>query len=129
MLAVSYLNGPDAQSDCLCLFLHGIGGNRSNWNTQLAAIAPYCTVAALDLRGYGDSTPGETQSTIDDYCNDIRRVATAFNATKLILCGLSYGAWIATSFAMRHPDQLAALVLSGGCTGMSEASEEERADS
>lgn len=43
-----------------------------------------------------------------------------FGAEKLVLCGLSYGSWIATSFAMRHPDKLVGLVLSGGCTGMSE---------
>jgi len=47
-------------------------------------------------------------------------------ARKLILCGLSYGAWIATSFAMRHADRLVALIVSGGCTGMSEAGAEER---
>ena len=46
--------------------------------------------------------------------------------TALVLVGLSYGSWIATSFAMRHPEMLAGLVLSGGCTGMSEASPEER---
>jgi pimeloyl-ACP methyl ester carboxylesterase len=40
--------------------------------------------------------------------------------------GLSYGSWIATSFAMRHPEMLDALVLSGGCTGMSEAGPDER---
>ena len=125
-LTVSASSGPDADNNTLCLFLHGIGGNRRNWNAQLTAVAPYCNVAALDLRGYGDSAAGEAQSTIDNYCDDIQRVATSFNATKLILCGLSYGAWIATSFATRYPDHLSALVLAGGCTGMSEAKEAER---
>ena len=64
---------------------------------------------------------GFRQSTIDDYCEDILRVMAAFNADKIILCGLSYGSWIVTSFAMRRPDKLAGLVLSGGCAGMSEA--------
>lgn len=116
--------GPD--SETLCLFLHGIGGNRSNWDAQLAAMACHMRVAALDLRGYGDSTLGAGQSTIDDCCADILHVMAHLGAKKLILCGLSYGAWIATSFAMRHPDKLVALVLSGGCTGMSEAGADER---
>ena len=110
----------------LILFLHGIGGARSNWAAQLQAAGNLAQAAALDLRGYGDSTLGFRQSTIDDYCEDILRVMAAFNADKIILCGLSYGSWIATSFAMRHPDKLAGLVLSGGCTGMSEAGPEER---
>ena len=122
-LAVS-VAGED--TDTLCLFLHGIGGNRTNWDRQLAAVAPVCRAAALDLRGYGGSTLGPEPSSIDGYCADILRVLEGFGARRLILCGLSYGAWIATSFAMRHPDRLAALVLSGGCTGMSEASHDER---
>jgi pimeloyl-ACP methyl ester carboxylesterase len=110
----------------LCLFLHGIGGGRSNWARQLGVIGHQTPAAALDLRGYGDSTLGPRQSDVDDYCADILRVADVLGAQKLILCGLSYGSWIATSFAMRHPDRLAGLVLSGGCTGMSEAGPAER---
>jgi len=110
----------------LILFLHGIGGARGNWDAQLQAVGNYAQAAALDLRGYGDSTLGFRQSNVDDYCEDILRVMAEFGAEKLVLCGLSYGSWIATSFAMRHPDKLVGLVLSGGCTGMSEAGPEER---
>lgn len=117
---------PDLGDDRLCLFLHGIGGGRSNWADQLRVVGGVMRAAALDLRGYGDSRLGPLQSTVDDYCADILRVAEKLGAKRLVLTGLSYGAWIATSFAMRHPDMLEALVLSGGCTGMSEAGPEER---
>lgn len=110
----------------LVIFLHGIGGGRVNWHRQLQALAPFARAVALDLRGYGGSTLGFGPSTVDGYCDDILRVAAAFGADRFVLVGLSYGAWIATSFAMRHPDRLAGLVLSGGCTGMSEAGPEER---
>ena len=110
----------------LVLFLHGIGGARTNWAAQLPAAGAVTGAAAMDLRGYGDGSLGAEQTTIDDYCADILRVREALGADRLILCGLSYGSWIATSFAMRHPDLLAGLVLSGGCTGMSEAGPEER---
>ena len=113
-------------SDTLCLFLHGIGGGRSNWLSQLQAVGSIMHAAALDLRGYGDSTLGPRQSTVDDYCADILRVVERLGAKRLVLVGLSYGSWIATSFAMRHPEMLAGLVLSGGCTGMSEAGPDER---
>ncbi|MFN4202359.1 MAG: alpha/beta fold hydrolase [Tabrizicola sp.] len=82
--------------------------------------------AALDLRGYGDSSLGPRQSTVDDYCADILRVADRLGARRPVLVGLSYRSWIDTSFAMRHPDMLDALVLSGGWTGMSEAGPDER---
>jgi pimeloyl-ACP methyl ester carboxylesterase len=112
--------------ETLCLFLHGIGGGRSNWLPQLQAVGSTMRAAALDLRGYGDSSLGPRQSMVDDYCADILRVAEKLGAKRLVLVGLSYGSWIATSFAMRHPEMLAGLVLSGGCTGMSEAGPDER---
>ncbi|MFN4192865.1 MAG: alpha/beta fold hydrolase [Tabrizicola sp.] len=117
--------------DRLCLFLHGIGGGRTNWADQLVALGGLVRAAALDLRGYGDSSLGPRQSMVDDYCADILRVADQLGARRLgarrlVLVGLSYGSWIATSFAMRHPDMLDALILSGGCTGMSEAGPDER---
>ncbi|MFZ1468726.1 MAG: alpha/beta fold hydrolase [Paracoccaceae bacterium] len=117
---------PDLGDDRLCLFLHGIGGARANWQAQLETMGSTIRCASLDLRGYGDSTLGSVQSTVDDYCADILRVAEVLGARRLVLVGLSYGSWIATSFAMRHPEMLDGLVLSGGCTGMSEAGPDER---
>ena len=110
----------------LCLFLHGIGGARWNWLPQLAVAGTVMRAAALDLRGYGGSALGPSPSTVDGYCDDILRLADALDADRLVLVGLSYGSWLATSFAMRHPRRLMGLVLSGGCTGMSEARAEER---
>lgn len=115
-----------ARAGPLCIFLHGIGGARGNWLPQLAAAGSVMRSAALDLRGYGGSALGQRQSTVDDYCDDILRVKEKLGADRLVLVGLSYGSWIATSFAMRHPDLLTGLVLSGGCTGMSEAGPRER---
>lgn len=110
----------------LCVFLHGIGGNRSNWDAQLAALGHMGPMVSLDLRGYGDSQLGETQTQVTDYFDDILRVMRYFGARKVILCGLSYGAWIGASFALRYPEHVAGLVLCGGCTGMSEAGPAER---
>ena len=121
-------NSPDANAadDTLVLFLHGIGGNASNWAGQLKVLGAHYRVAALNLRGYGGSSLGFEPTKIEDYCDDILRVMEAHGATRLVLAGLSLGSWIATSFAMRHCDVLAGLVLSGGCTGMSEADPRER---
>ena len=110
----------------LCLFLHGIGGNRNNWDHQLEALGNRTPMVSMDIRGYGESTLGATQSTIDDYANDIFKVMSHFNAKKLVLCGLSYGSWIAASIALKHPEKISGLILCGGCTGMSEAAPAKR---
>ena len=116
----------DEGSDTLVLFLHGIGGNATNWDEQVKVLGFQYRVAALNLRGYGGSSLGHAPTQIEDYCEDILQVVTSLEAERLVLVGLSYGSWIATSFAMRHSDKLAGLVLSGGCTGMSEADPRER---
>lgn len=118
---IAFSVAQNRKSDTAVLFLHGIGGRRQNWQDQLAAVAPFATAAAMDLRGYGDSALGAEPSTIEAYCADISALAEALKPKNLILCGLSYGAWIATSYAIRHPERLSALILAGGCTGMSEA--------
>lgn len=125
---LSALHTVPAQADdpVLVLFLHGIGGQASNWTDQLKALGDNYVAAALDLRGYGNSTLGFGPSQIEDYCSDILNVMHAFASRRVVLVGLSYGSWIATSFAMRNPEKLAGLVLLGGCTGMSEADEKER---
>lgn len=123
---LSWLRG-DARGDTLVVFLHGIGGNARNWAAQLAAFGGRYPVAALDLRGYGDSALGPRQTALEDHYDDILRVMRAEGARRVVLAGLSMGAWIATGFALRHPSMLAGLVIAGGCTGMSEAAPAERA--
>jgi pimeloyl-ACP methyl ester carboxylesterase len=117
---------PPVSGKTLAIFLHGIGGDRHNWQSAQMRTGHLIQSVAMNLRGYGGSALGPSQTGVDDYCDDILRVKAFFGADKLVLVGLSYGSWIATSFAMRHPDILAGLVLSGGCTGMSEAGAEER---
>ena len=113
-------------TETICIFLHGIGGNRDNWDSQLEALGNQIPMVSLDIRGYGDSKLGSAQSTIDDYANDILKIMSHFGAKKLVLCGLSYGSWIAVSIALKYPEKIAGLILCGGCTGMSEAAPKER---
>lgn len=126
---LSYLTSGAAPTTgaTLVLCLHGIGGQAANWSEQIQAFGTDYTIAAMDFRGYGGSTLGVLPTQVDDHCDDILALADRFGAEKLVLVGLSMGAWIATSFAMRHGDRLAGLVLVGGCTGMSEAAPAERA--
>jgi pimeloyl-ACP methyl ester carboxylesterase len=43
-------------------FMHGIGGNRSNWRDQLPAFVPHFSCVAWDARGYGSSDDDEGRS-------------------------------------------------------------------
>ena len=118
---------PDLGDRRLCLFLHGIGGARRqlaahNWQPPGTVMrVPRWTCAAMATARWGRSNP-RWMTIAPISCAWPR----CWAPRRLVLVGLSYGSWIATSFAMRHPDMLDGLVLSGGCTGMSEAGPDER---
>lgn len=97
----------------LLLFLHGIGGNRTNWREQLAHFGARFTAAAWDARGYGLSDDDDPATPRDHaaYAEDLLRVVEHFGAAQAHLCGLSMGGRIAMEFAVRNPGRVASLIL------------------
>ncbi len=95
----------------LLVFLHGIGGNKSHWDLQLPAFAPYFTAAAWDARGYGQSDDDQGELAFGDFSADLLRVLDRFDASQAHLCGLSMGGRIAQDFYARYPQRVASMVL------------------
>jgi 3-oxoadipate enol-lactonase len=96
----------------LVLFMHGIGGNRTNWHGQLPAFAAAgFHAAAWDARGYGLSDDYDGALRYEDFCDDVLRVLDHFRADHAHLVGLSMGGTIAQDFYPRHPARVASLVL------------------
>ena len=95
----------------LLVLLHGIGGNRSNWQFQLPAFAEDFTVAAWDARGYGLSDDYDGDLDFSDFSRDLARVLDHFGAAKAHLCGLSMGGRVAQDFFALYPERVATLVL------------------
>ena len=111
----------------LLLFLHGIGGNRSNWRDQLAFFAAHgFTAAAWDARGYGDSDDYEGPLDFADFSADLRRVLDHLRVERAHLCGLSMGGRILQDFAGRHAERIATLTLCDTQPGLGHMSEEKR---
>jgi 3-oxoadipate enol-lactonase len=93
------------------IFLHGIGGNRTNWRAQLPAFAPHFQAVAWDARGYGASDDYDGPLAFDDFVTDLLRVIDWFKADRAHLAGLSMGGRIAMRFALLHPERVATLTL------------------
>ena len=110
----------------LVLFMHGIGGNRSNWRRQLTAFAPHFSCVAWDARGYGASDDYETTLVFDDFVDDVLRVLDHFGAERAHLVGLSMGGRIAMRTALRHADRVATLTLVDTHEGFAAFSPEQR---
>lgn len=95
----------------LVVFMHGIGGNRTNWHDQLPAFGAHFHAVAWDARGYGLSDDYEGPLHYADFCADLLRVLDHFDARRAHLVGLSMGGLIAQDFYGRHPERVASLVL------------------
>ena len=106
-----------AGSGPMVLFLHGIGGNRSNWSDQIEACSAAFHAVAWDARGYGESDDYEGPLDFGDFARDVVRVLDHFGSRRAHLVGLSMGGRIAQDFYARFPDRVATLAL---CDTMSD---------
>jgi 3-oxoadipate enol-lactonase len=95
----------------LVVFLHGIGGNRTNWHDQLPAVAVHFHAVAWDARGYGLSEDYEGPLATRDFCDDLLRLIDHFKTDTAHLVGLSMGASIIQDFYAYHADRVASMVL------------------
>ena len=74
-------SSPRIAADCLgvgplVLFLHGIGGNRSNWRDQLPTFAERYLAVAWGARGYGLSDGYDGALDFADFSTDLERLLT-----------------------------------------------------
>ena len=105
-LAVDHAGAGD-----LVVFLHGIGGNRTNWRDQVAALADRYTAAAMDCRGWGGSDDYDGALRVDDMTDDVLRVLDHFGAARAHVVGLSMGGLVAQHLWFRHPGRVRSLTL------------------
>jgi pimeloyl-ACP methyl ester carboxylesterase len=97
------------------VLIHGLAASLSEWDTLAPVIASLgCRAWALDLPGHGDSQkpddPGFYSSdsfytAIEDWLSGLP------GGPPFILVGHSLGGYFSLRFALRHPDQVSALVL------------------
>ncbi len=109
----------------LIVFLHGIGGNRSHWNSQMEFFCGRFRVAAWDARGYGQSEDYTGPLCFEDFSADLLRVLDHLREAKAHIVGLSMGGRIARNFALQHPERVRTLTLANTSPGFDALSSEE----
>lgn len=112
----------------LLILMHGIGGNKRNWITNIEVFGQYFKTVAWDARGYGESDdyPGELK--FSDFADDLSRVMDYYNVEKAHLLGLSMGGRIAFSFCEKYSHRIASLVLCDTHKGFKHFSKEQQED-
>ena len=110
------------------IFMHGIGGNRTNWDEQQTELSNrYCTVA-WDARGYGDSDDPIDTLEFSDFADDLNTLLDHLGVRTAHLVGLSMGGMIAQDFYGRYADRVATLTLADTSQGFGAAGEADRQD-
>jgi 3-oxoadipate enol-lactonase len=110
----------------LLIFLHGIGGNRTNWHDQLPEFGRHFHAVSWDARGYGESDDYDGPLHFADFAKDLRGVIRFFNAERAHLVGLSMGGLIALDFYGSFPDNVATLTLCDSLPGFGHLDDNQR---
>lgn len=93
------------------IFLHGFPFDRTMWMRQLDFFKSSYRLIAFDIRGFGKSTVGEGDFSIDLFTDDLIAFMDELNIPKAIVCGLSMGGYIALNMQQRFPQRIEALIL------------------
>lgn len=110
----------------LVLFMHGIGGNRTNWTQQVARFGEHFLAVAWDARGYNGSEDYDGELDFSDFARDILRVLKFYGRKKLHLVGLSMGGRIAQDFYALYPQHVASLTIVASFIGFQNFSDADR---
>jgi pimeloyl-ACP methyl ester carboxylesterase len=92
----------------------GIGYDSSLWTlAQVPALSTQFQVIMVDNRDAGRSSNATRPYSVADMADDLAGLLDGLGIQRSHLLGLSMGGMIALEFALRHPDRLDRLVLTG----------------
>jgi pimeloyl-ACP methyl ester carboxylesterase len=92
----------------------GIGYDSTLWKlAQVPALSKKFRVIIFDNRDAGRSSQATSAYTIADMADDTAALMDALGVKKAHICGLSMGGMIAMETALRHPDRVDGLILTG----------------
>jgi len=94
------------------LLVHGLGASAATWLEVMEGLAEHGPVVAVDLPGFGRTTPVEEDSfTVRSYASFVETVADALGWDRFALHGNSMGGLVAALVAARHPDRVRRLIM------------------
>ena len=96
------------------ILLHGFAFSSTQWYPQVPALAPHFRMYAPDVPDqFGMSTLSTPIQSPENYVRWVIDLMDGLGVKRSSLVGHSYGCWIATHFAMAHPECIDHLALIG----------------
>lgn len=101
----------DVGSGPAVVLIHGFPLNRRMWQPQLTALAAAgYRVIAPDLRGFGESAPGDGPWTMERFADDVAVLLDRLGILRAAVVGMSMGGYVLLTLLERHPSKVAAAV-------------------
>lgn len=107
------LNCEDRGAGEPLILLHGNGGSGQFFKHQMDFFSKEYRVMAIDTRGHGKSPRGNRPFTIKQFAEDLHKFMCERGIEKANLLGFSDGGNIAITFALKYPDMVESLIISG----------------
>ena len=92
------------------MLLHGFPLDRTVWDEQLSALGGV-RVIRIDLRGCGESEPGDGPALMEMLAGDVAGVLDALGVERAALAGHSVGGYVALAFFRMFAERVAGLAL------------------
>jgi pimeloyl-ACP methyl ester carboxylesterase len=96
------------------VLLHGISASWKWFAHLFPALSQRYRILAVDLPGFGGSSFSRHHLTFDGLADSVVDVCDALDVDAPIVLGHSMGSMVATRVAVRHPDRLGSLIITGG---------------
>jgi len=104
------------------VLIHGFPFSKEMWGPQVGPLSAEHYVITYDVRGQGASDRGDAQYSIELFVDDLIALLNHLKLSRVVVCGLSMGGYIALRAIERHPERFRGLVL---CDTRSEADNNE----
>lgn len=93
------------------VLLHAFPVNRNLWRPVAERLALRYRVVLPDLRGHGDSEPGDGPATMEKHASDLARICDDAGIGTAIFGGVSIGGYVAFEFWRRFRERVRGLIL------------------
>lgn len=104
-------HGWDKDADVLVLS-NGVLMSTASWVYQVPAFAKHYRVLLYDCRGQWQSDHPREPYSMEMHADDLAALLDALKIDKAHLLGISYGAEVSMTFALKYPDRARSLILS-----------------
>ncbi|MBS7813583.1 alpha/beta fold hydrolase [Roseococcus pinisoli] len=106
-------DGAGMREKPVLLLLHGGPGfDHTGFKPAFSALTDVAQVVYYDHRGNGRSSGSDPASwNLDQWGEDVKALCDALGVVRPIVCGLSFGGYVAQAYATRYPDHPGGLIL------------------